>query len=284
MMLPELQKRFMIILSLVLVVTNFMPYSPALGEEVLKIGGVGSALGSMKLLGAVFEKSHPDVKVEVLPSLGSAGAIKAVAKGAIDLGLSGRPIKDEESKLGLSVNEYARTPFIFVTRKDVNISGVTIKEIIKIYRGETETWPDGKRIRLVLRPSEDSDTLIVKKISPEMSKAVETALSRPGMMMVLTDQENADIMGKTQGAFGFSTLTQVIAEKRPLKILSYNGVTPGVKTLANGSYPLFKPLFIVTKPEPSELVQKFIDFVRSAEGSRILEESGNLVITDKSGH
>ncbi len=264
------------------ILTGFMiavtfPYTAYAGE-VLKIGGVGSALGTMKLLGNAFEKKNPGVEVDVLPSLGSSGAVKALSKDAIDIGLIGRPMKDEEKILGLSVTEYAKTPFIFVTKKEINISNITHDEIVKIFNGEALKWPDGERIRLVLRPAGDSDTLIVKKISPEISAAMDIALSRQGMIMALTDQENADMTEKTAGSFGSSTLTQIISEKRHLNILNYNGVVPSVKTLSNGKYPLFKPIFIITKPEPSKLVRKFLDFIRSSEGKRILEESGNLVV------
>jgi phosphate transport system substrate-binding protein len=55
-------------------------------EGILKIGGSGSSLGTMKLLAQAFEKSPPGVKVKVLASLGSAGAIKAISKKAIDKG------------------------------------------------------------------------------------------------------------------------------------------------------------------------------------------------------
>ncbi len=284
MMLPEFPKTLIRILLLGLVMTSFSLHSTGLGEEILKIGGTGTALGSMQLLVKAFEKSYPSINAMViLPSIGSGGAIKAASKGAIDIGLSARPIKDEERKLGLSAMGYAKTPFIFATKKDVNISGLSIDEIIKIYRGEKETWPGGERIRLVLRPATDTDFLLAKKISPEMSNALDAALSRSGMTIALTDQDCLDIIGKTPGGLGFSTLTQIVSEKRPLKILSFNGVTPSTKTLANGSYPLFKSLFMVTKIEPSVPVQKFIDFVGSPGGRKILEESGNVPMRGESG-
>lgn len=259
-----------------LLLAIFILRSPALAEENIKIGGVGSALGSMRLLAAAFEKSHPGVKVTILPSLGSSGAFKAMVKGAIDIGLSGRPMKEEELKLGLLMSEYAKTPFVFITKRDVNIADISTEKIIKIYKGELETWPDGKRIRPVLRPAGDSDTLILAGISPEMGKAVETALSRHGMLIAITDQENADLIEKTPGAFGASTLAQIISEKRLLKILSYNGVTPSAGTLANGTYPLFKPFFIVTTRDVSAPVRQFIDFIRSPAGRKILEKSGSM--------
>lgn len=274
-------KRFIKILLAVLLSIGFVLHSSAFAEEIIKIGGNGTSLGTMKLLGAAFEKSRPDTRVEVLPSMGSGGGIKAVAKGAIDIGLSGRPIKDEESKLGLSVIEYARTPFIFVANKDVKVSNLSSEEIIKIFKGEMMTWPDGKRIRLILRDVYESDTLIVKKISPEMSEAYDVALSRNGLLLAMTDQEFADAIEKTAGAFGFSSLTQAITEKRTFKILFYNGVAPSTKAIAAGTYSFFKSLYMITKPAPSTTVRQFIDFVQSSEGKKIIEKSGNLLVMDR---
>lgn len=237
-MITELPKGFMRILLLVIVITSFILYSPAPAEEVLKIGGAGSALGSMKLLAAAFEKSHPGVKAEVLSSIGSIGGIKAVSKGGIDIGLTGRPLNKEELKSGLSVIEYARTPIIFVTRNNINVSNLSTEEIIKIFRGEIQTWPNGEHIRLILRQAAESNAIAVNQISPEMGKAMEIAMSRPWRLVALTDQESTDLVEKTPGAFGFCTLTQAISEKRNMKIISYNGIPPITKNLVNDSYPL----------------------------------------------
>lgn len=257
-------------------------FSPQVSAaETLKIGGTGTALGSMKLLAAAFEKAHPDITVTVLPSLGSTGGISAVAKGALDIGVISRTFKDEELSLGLQKIEYARTPLVPVTSAGMSISGLSSGEVEKIFRGEMQEWPDGTRIRLVLRPASESDTLSIKNISPEMNEAVDAALKRQGMLIALTDQDSADMIEKIPGSFGFSTLTQIISEKRRMKVLAYNGVLPGIRSLSDGSYPFFKALHLVVRKGPPALVRKFIDFVRSDEGRKILEESGNVVVFGK---
>lgn len=264
------------LLTVILVFALFS--TAAAGEEVLKIGGSGSALGAMRLLGAAFMRTSPGVDVQVLLGLGSTGGIKAVAKGTIDIGLSGRPLKDEEPLLKLSVRHYGTTPFVLATRRESAAGGVTTEELVKIYGGETTTWPDGSRIRLVLREPFESDTLTARKISPEMGRALDSALARKGQLIATTDQDTADLIEATPGGFGFSTLALLSAERRPLKILSFNGVAPGLKTLADGTYPLSKPLYLVVRPEPSALVKKFISFMDSPQGRKILEGAGILVV------
>ena len=73
----------------------------AAGAEMLKIGGTGGDLGTMRLLGSAFERIHGDVTVKVLPSLGSGGGIRAVQAGAIDIAVSSRPLNDKERKAGV---------------------------------------------------------------------------------------------------------------------------------------------------------------------------------------
>jgi phosphate transport system substrate-binding protein len=247
-------------------------------EEVIRIGGAGSTLGSMKLLAAAFEKKHPGTRVDVLPSIGSIGGIAAVSRGGVDIGLIGRPLNDKERSLGLSIIEYARTPLVFVTREDINVSNVSTQEIIKILRGDIKTWPNGERIRLILRQPTESNAISVREISPEVSKAMDIAMSQQWRVIALTDQETTSMVEKTPGAFSFCSLAQLIFEKRKIHALSYNGINPISKNFVNDLYPIFKTHAMLTKPKPSVKVKQFIDFVKSPEGKEILEKSGNSAI------
>jgi phosphate transport system substrate-binding protein len=130
---------------------------------------------------------------------------------------------------------------------------------------------------LVLRPESEIDTVILKQISPEMNEAVKTALSRRGMIMAMTNQESDDLVETITGSLGVSTLSQIISEKRSSKIISFNGVTPSVRTPADGTYPFVKPFYMVTPSMTSAPVQRFIDFVRSPTGRQILLENGHWV-------
>jgi phosphate transport system substrate-binding protein len=277
------RKQFENIVTFVCVISVFLFPSLAVADEILTIGGVGSSLGSMKLISNAFEKFHPDVKVRVLPSLGSSGGIKAVFHDAIDIGLSGRPLTDEERKGGAVETEYAESPFVFVTNKRNAASGLSIREIADIFEGKEQTWTDGSRIRLVLRPAFDTDTIFLENISPEMGRAVRIALARPGMIVAITNQESDAIVEKTPGSLGTSTLTQIITENRSLKILAIDGVMPSVRNHNTGTYPFVKRFYIITKIKPTAFTQKFIDFVRTNAGRKILEDAGNVAITKNAG-
>jgi len=248
---------------------------------VIRIGGTGGALGSMKEAARAFRKKHPEITFQVAPSLGSSGGIKAVLAGALDLALSARPVGEEERMQGAVSVEYARTPFIFVTSHKGKELELTLEQLVSIYAGETKVWPDGAPLRVILRPAGDADTAYLKDMSPLMDKVVQAALSREGMVIAVTDQETADMIGRIRGGFGALTLTQLVAERRPLTPLRVNGIAPSLRALADGSYPYYKTFSLVTGPKTSKEAQVFITFINSPEGRSILTKTGNLVVRGK---
>ena len=249
----------------------------AVKAEEIRIGGTGSALGTMRLLGAAFAKSHPDIKITVLFSMGSGGGIKAVLAGAVQLAVSSRPLTESEVKAGAVEFEYGRTPLVFATGPKNAAVDLSTQNLIDIYAGKTEQWPDGSKIRLVLRPIGDGDSELIANIAPAMREAKNLAEQRKGMAFSVTDQDAADNIETIPGAVGPSSLAQIITEKRQLKALSLNGVAPDAKALADGSYPLQKPLSIVSSPKSPAAAQAFVAFVRSAAGREILLQTGHWV-------
>lgn len=250
--------------------------TPVAAEELIRVGGAGTGLGVMKVLAASFEKSHPGTRIIVLPNLGSSGGIKALLDGAVDLAISGRPLSPEESKGGATAVKCATTPFVFITNSSVNKANLTSSELEMIYNGQLRKWADGTRIRPILRPMNDTDTTIVKTISNKIEQALKIANSRPDMIRMVTDQEAAEAVVKIPGSVGSSTLAQIQTEKLKVNVLSYNGIKATQATLANGTYPLSKPLNLVSTSKTSPTALQFIRFVQSQKGSAILAESGFL--------
>ncbi len=245
-------------------------------DDVLRVSGTGTALGAMRRLSAAFAAASPGHRLRVLASVGTSGALEAVAQGALDVGISARPLEPAERTLGLVGIPYARTPFLFAVGPRTRITNVTPGEIARIYRGEIRAWPSGERVRVVLRPKTDVDSFILRSISDEMAKALDVAHAREGMLMALTNQECDEILARTPGAIGPTSLTQVLTEKRPLTPLAWNGVAPALASLASGAYPLSKTLVAVVRAPLSPAVRRFLSFLGSPEAHKILEETGNL--------
>jgi phosphate transport system substrate-binding protein len=243
----------------------------------LRIGGTGNALGTMHLLASAFGKQNPDLKVTVLPSVGSSGAIKAVPKGAIDIGLTSRPLTEEESKPGTVAVEYARTPLVFAVSAKSPVTALTLDQIADIYNGRMMNWPDGSQIRPVLRQAGDDNTRQIRQVSPALDKALSAAEKRPGMAFATIDQEAAEKTESIPGALGVTTLSLIISENRPLRTLTLDGVEPTVGNASSGKYPLVKRFYLITRTDQSAAVKLFIAFVRSPAGREILIRSGNWI-------
>lgn len=251
---------------------------PGVAAERVRINGSGSGLAMMKPLIAAYTKTHPGVEFEMDKPLGSSGALKALQAGMLDIVLTSRPLKPEEAATGAILHEYGQTPLAIVSNQDVSSKDLTSQALVNFYAGKTLNWPNGRQVRLVLRPREDADTKILRQLSPEMDGAMTSAQARPGMLVAVTDPEAAASIAKTTGALGAAGLTGVIVEQLPLQVMRFNGVEPTPETLATGAYPFAKPLDLVTMPSLPEPAKKFLTFVYS-RGGRELAHSVGVQIT-----
>ena len=244
----------------------------------MNIGGTGAALGSIRVIADAFEEANPGVKINIPKSIGSGGGIKAIIAGAFDIGLSARPLKPKEREAGVTASIYARTPFVLVTSRTEEETKMTTTELFFIYSGVLKNWPDGVPIRLVLRPPSDSDWDILAGLSPDFENSLIEAASRRGLPVGFTDQEAMAMVEILPGGLGTASLGAVISENRALRPLTIDGVAPTLDNIADGSYPMEKSLYLVTRPPRNELTERFIAFIRSEEGARILTDTGNLVV------
>jgi phosphate transport system substrate-binding protein len=250
---------------------------PAHGKSLV-MGGTGPALGVVKQLAIAFQAQHPESMIRVLPSIGTGGAVRGMAEGRLDLGLGGRPIKQKEKVHGLIEIPFARTPLVFAVHRSMPVNSITTEQIRAFLLGQKRRWPDGRRSRPVVRPVTDSETLLLQQQAPTLAPALDRAVRTPGTQIAMTAQENAELVARTPGAFGYTTLTLLISERPPLKALVYDGVEPSLENLANGSYPFAKTLYMITRPDPDPQVEQFIGFVQSAQGAEILRRFGNLPV------
>ncbi len=80
---------------------------------------------------------------------------------------------------------------------------------------------------------------------------------------------------KLKTAFAIDGISS--AKRRNVKFLSIDGVSPTKENIANGSYSLFRPLYIaVNEGMSNPAAQKFIDFVLSGEGQDVISKKGTV--------
>lgn len=243
--------------------------------ESLVIGGTGSALGTMRHLAQGFAETDAQARIEVLPSIGSGGAIKGLLAKRIALGVIARPLTDQEKSQGLVEVASARTPVVLVSSHRGELAFST-SQLVDLYSGRVARWQDGETVRLIMRPAVETDSKILSALSPEMSAAYASALLRPGMHVALTDQEAVDALESIPGSLGPTTLALLVSEKRTLQPLRLNGIAPQISGRANPDYPFYKPLYLVLRADAGALAQQFVRFIRSARGRAIIERNGYL--------
>lgn len=241
----------------------------------VKIGGSGGPTLALGPVAQAFHKRHPDSRPVLNATLGTSGGIRAVTEGALDVGVASRELNAKEAARGVAQMEFARTPFVFATGAQNKTTRVTLREVVDIYGGRTQAWPDGTTLRLVLRPEGDSDTMVLRGISDELRQASIAAAKRPGMIVAISDVDASENLEKIPGAFGTTTLSQILTEKRAIRALALDGVEPTVANAAAGRYRVHKRFYLVVRDPPSAPARAFVDFVRSAEAQAILSQTGH---------
>ena len=237
------------------------------------LGGSGSTLAMMQLLGAAYAKVEPGFQLRVLPSLGSGGAIKGLVAGSIDVGSIARELKPEEVAKGLQGDVLAHSPVVLATSR-TSERNITTQQLEKIYGGQQTHWSDNSPIRLVLRPASEADTVLISELSAGLKRAVEGALSKEGVLVTYTDQDSATALERQPGSLGTSTLGLIRSEKRALKVLELDGMAPESKGRVNEHYPLKKPLVLAYRPDARAEVLGFIRFVKSDQAQALLMANG----------
>ena len=262
-------RRFAAAVSLIML----MPGLVSAQAEDIKVGGTGAATGVLIRLGQAYEEGNKGDKVQVVPGLGSGGGISAVGEGAIDIAVSSRDLKADEKAKGLSAYPLFESPFIFVTSHP-QPPKLTKADVVAIHNETMTAWPDGKPIKVILRPKSDSVTPFLHSHFEGMQPAMDKLRLRRDIPVAATDQDNVEMAEKTASSFAASTLVQWMTEAPRLKVIDLDGVTPSIAAMESGSYPLKARTVLVMKTKPSPAAERFALFLRSDRAQKIVRDSG----------
>jgi len=250
----------------------------AAAQQVISVGGTGTGTLLIQRAAEAYSKSQRGVQVKAaMPPLGSNGGLRAVSAGAIQIAVVTIPTiyaaQSENIAAGKAI-PWTRTPFVFTGRDLPSGTEFQIGQVANIYAGRVTEWQDGKQVRLVTRTERESDTRILRAISPEMNDAVALSLKRSGLPFAENDIDNQQLLERTPGSFGAIGLGQMLLTKSPLKPVSLNGVQPSTKSLQSGAYPFEKPLFLVISSTPSAGTLDFVRYLQSPEVMKIVGRYG----------
>lgn len=241
---------------------------------VLWLAGSGSNLPLTRALARDFEQTRRGVRIVVHESLGTAGGARAVAAGAIDLGLASRSLTAAERAAGLVSTPYARVAVVVAASPTVNDAAVTRDELVAIFAGRRTRWSDGASILPVQRERGDSSHFVVAAALPAFADADDRTRRAGRFRVAYSDRELQDALLTTEGAVGLFDRGAIVAQRLPLRMLTIDGVAPTPENTASGAYPFVKDLFFVTRGPPAGLAAVFVAFATSPAGQAAVRASG----------
>lgn len=245
----------------------------AVAEDPLRIGGTGMALAAMRQIGDSLRTTAPGIRVDVLPSLGTPGGLRALSARAIDIAVTGRILTAEERATGLVEAGCATTPLLFVSSHPAP-AGIRLADLPNLYAHPSPAWPDGVALKIVLRSRAGSENGYLVAVVPAMAQALELAYARSGVPIATTDQENAEIAVHTAGSFALITLLQLRAERLDLRPVAVDGAAPVSAVVADKTYPMSANICLVLPAVPRPDAAAFVAHARSETGRTLVGSLG----------
>jgi len=89
----------------------------------------------------------------------------------------------------------------------------------------------------------------------------------------------AETVARTSGAIGYVSLGFLNPAIKALAVGEAGTyLLPSEENVIAGTYPISRPLFMITNGFPEGVVRKFILFVLSDEGQKLVEEAGYVPV------
>ena len=244
----------------------------------LILGGCGQSLSGTITVGGsttvqplaekwakALETQNPEVKV-IVQGGGSSAGVKGCTQGILDIGAASRELKSSEVSEypDLVVTHVAADGVAIVVHPSNNTADLTLEEIRIIFAaGSNDTWT-------VINREEGSGTREV--FEKKVMAGTEVA---PNTEFLPSNGAVKQKIASTANAIGYISLGYVDLS---VKAVSVGSVACNEANCLNGSYPVTRYLNFVTKGEPEGVTKEFIDFCLSAEGQKIVEEEGYIII------
>ncbi|MHC1604188.1 MAG: phosphate ABC transporter substrate-binding protein [Candidatus Syntropharchaeales archaeon] len=236
----------------------------------LQIAGSTTVLPIAEECARVFMEKHPGSRIDVAGG-GSSHGIKSVAEGTVDIGDASRDIKDSEREAHpeLVPHPIAKDGVAIVVHPSNPVNSITMEELRRIYTGEITNWKDlgGVDAEIVLVSREEGsgtrdcfEHAVMKPINEEITDTAIIQDSNGKVRAAVAGNENA---------IGFLSLGYVNQDVKALKL---DGVEPTVENVVNGKYPISRTLWMITRGDPDQGEEEFLNFVLSEEGQKIVEE------------
>lgn len=227
----------------------------------LVISGSSTIAPVVSEIGKRFESLHPGVRIDVQTG-GSSRGVADTRQGLADIGMVSRAMKEDEKDL--FAFPVARDGVGIILHKDNPVRALTDEQVIAIYKGKITNWKDvsGKDAPItVVNKAEGRSTL---EVFLHYFKLKNTDIN--AHVVIGDNEQGVKTVAGNRNAIGYvsiGTAEYDESQEVPIKLLPVGGVAASIETVRNGTFPLSRPLHIVTRTPPVGLAKAFIDFARS---------------------
>ena len=259
-------------------------------DTTIKVTGSDTMVNLANAWAEAFQATHHDVSMQVKGG-GSGVGIAALCSGKVDITTSSRPMKPKEIETAKANTGKEPKEFVvggdalaIYVHKENPLDSITMAELAEIYGegGKLTFWKDvnvdlpscsdGKIIRVSRQNSSGTYVYFREAVLGEKRDYKQGTTAQSGSSDVVA------LVSKTPCAIGYSGMGYYKAELvKMVKVAKEKGqpaVAPSVESALDGTYPISRPLYLYTLGEPSGAVQEFIQWVRSDEGQKTVEEQG----------
>jgi phosphate transport system substrate-binding protein len=263
-------------------------------DGTIKVTGSDTMVNLVNAWQEAFQATHPDISLQVTGG-GSGVGINNLIAGEIEIATASRPMEPKEIDLARSTSGkdpkavvVARDALAIYVHKKNPLESISLAELAEIYGedGATTTWkaieiefpecPSGKIVPIGRQNSSGTYAYFREAVLGKRREYRQGLTSQTGSSDVVA------LVSRTPCAIGYSGMGYRTDEVKVVDVSKEKGtpaVSPTPETALDGSYPISRPLYLYTLGEPTGAVQEFIQWVRSAEGQKIVEEQGFVPVS-----
>lgn len=270
------------------------PGSPAAATKPTVIQNIGSdtMVNLAQAWAEAYQQVAPDISVEVSGG-GSGLGIAALMNGTADIANSSRHIEEkEEAKV---VEKTGRKPIEFLVgfdalsifvHRDNPITQISMEELHDIYaEGSTlDYWwqlgvsniPNARTDRIIRVSRQNNSGTYHYFRDTVCGKNTDFKL---GSLDMNGSKDVVELVARTPGAIGYSGLGYHTDRVKMIPVSRRKGepaVLPSIATTLDKTYPIARPMFMLTPGEPPPHVRQFLDWVLSPAGQKIVELTGYI--------
>ena len=263
-------------------------HSRRLGETVIQDTGSDTQVNLAQAWAEAYAKREPAVSVEVSGG-GSGVGIAALTNGVADIANCSRRFEPQEietarKNTGKEPHEFivAYDALAVYVNKNNPLNEITLEQLAEIYGegGKITKWSQlgvqkpGRADEIVRIGRQSNSGTYVYFRDAVLGKSRDFKL---GSRDMLGSKEVVALVTNTPPAIGYSGMGYSTPDVKELRVSKKAGdpaYPPAANTVLDHTYPIARPLLMYTLGEPAGAVKKYIDWVRSDAGQKVVLESG----------